>query len=36
MRALYLVALALVGIPFICGAQTPSDDVAEQILQPRL
>jgi hypothetical protein len=31
MRALYLVALVLVGIPFICGAQTPSDDVADQI-----
>jgi hypothetical protein len=31
MRAPHLLALALIGVPYICNAQTPADDVAAQI-----
>jgi hypothetical protein len=31
MRLPHLLALALIGLPYICNAQTPADDVAAQI-----
>jgi hypothetical protein len=31
MRLRHLLALALIGVPYICNAQTPADDVAAQI-----
>jgi hypothetical protein len=31
MRLPHLLALALLGVPYICNAQTPADDVAAQI-----
>jgi hypothetical protein len=31
MRVPYLLALALIGVTYVCNAQTPADDVAAQI-----
>jgi hypothetical protein len=31
MRLPHLLALALIGVPYICNAQTPADDLAAQV-----